>query len=691
MTLRLSSILSTATGRSLLAVGTPLDIAITYRAPYRARTHKAAVRATLPPMSPHQMQDLPRELIDAFQRQFRRPFAIVFCLLCVACGGGSDDQESEPRPTGRISADVESCTIPVGEPHCTSTLSWETMDADTACVFTESGELLGLCRASGSLTANIHPGINTFLLKAGSNFEVSRMLGSEEVEGINEPWVDVFFDPSSIMVGEGSNLNWASEHTESCSGVPDSDTELTMGSHWYVRNEPGDWAVEITCKGRGGEASDSATLTVRGPPIWSLSDDERRAYLEYYSPIVFKRANEDGHELRGLDLVTNFDFDRDDVFSNNKRNWEQIYRFVDGDPNVEHWQIRPTLYSAIIEFMEEDGTKSVLLLYHIYHAMQKNSIHDWERVEIRIDDVEGTPGIPGEQINFVVITEHHDHRYRVYSNEDLNFMERGTGKHVLIWQAQWSGDPTETHNAELRFVEDSWRRTEQRVIDARKAEVEVNGDSEKKNINYVFVCECSSSAKNYWAARAINQENASERVAGIRDKVDWNEVQRVTYELQDIADILPTHTRGGGYEKHWTEPFHMILMDSQLLGIDGSTRIEVGYQDFFYRALDDQDPKEDRAGYPHKSWFWGAYDLGGDRDLKVEAYAGNADTFQGGTRGDASGHPGSHDAYWRQHDYFAHDGENGPKKHQYGRWLELDWYSAEKGGFDGRWVQLFED
>ncbi|MCY3796014.1 MAG: hypothetical protein OXG51_16785, partial [Gammaproteobacteria bacterium] len=62
---------------------------------------------------------------------------------------------------------------------------------------------------------------------------------------------------------------------------------------------------------------------------WSLSDSERRSHLQYYSPIVFKRSNENSRNERGLDLVTNFDFDRDSRFSNNKRNWEDIYRYVD--------------------------------------------------------------------------------------------------------------------------------------------------------------------------------------------------------------------------------------------------------------------------------------------------------------------------------------------------------------------------
>ena len=617
----------------------------------------------------------------------------VSCFFCVACNGGSNDEEPErePDPTGSIKAEPDRCVIPPGETYCTATLTWTFSDTDTACVFTDSGDRI-TCDPSGSHTVNIIAGTNNFLLKAGDDFALSTMLDSLEVEGINAPWVDAYFDPPSVIAGQGSTLKWKSEFTDSCSGVPgeDGNTE-TNGSRTYRRDEPGHWTETITCKGPGGTASDSATLTVERPPIWSLSIEQRRAYLQHYSPIIFKRANEDGHDQRGYDLITNFDFDRDDTFSNNKLNWEQIHRFLEGNPDVEHWRIRPTMYTAIIEFMEPEGKKSALLLYHVYHAMQQGSIHDWERIEIRIDRVDGTPGQSGERVDYVVITEHHNHKFRTHPNKDLNFAELDTGKHVLVWQAEWSGTPTDPHNAELRFVEDAWRSIEQRVKDSRKAEVEVNGDSEKKNVNYVFVCECSAAAKRYWPARAINQDNASEITAGVREKVDWNQIRPVTYELQDLADILPTHTPGGAFENHWTQPSLIIVMQSPLHGEDGSTLIDEGSQEFYYRALDDDDPDEHRNGYPYKSWFWGAYDLGGDRNLKDHAFTGDPDAFQSGTRGGASGYPDSHAAYWRQHDYFAHRGQRGPKDYQYGRWLERDWHTAASGGFDGRWIQLFKD
>ena len=617
-------------------------------------------------------------------RHIEPAIAATACLLLAACGGSSSR-----NPAGTISASPESCVIAVGAAHCSSTITWSSSDTDSACVFTGAGERLA-CGIASSTSVDIVAGTNTFVLKDADNVD-GRTLASVAVTGINAPWVEVAFEPPAIVQGEQVTLTWNSGHTESCSGIPQSDTTDTGGSQSYVREEFGDWTVTVTCAGPGGSASASATLMVARPPVWSLSDAERRAYLEYYSPIIFKRSNEDGFDQRGLDLVTNFDFDRDYVFSNNKRHWEEIYRFVEGHGDVEHWRIRPTLYTAAIEFMQADETKSLLLLYHVYHAKQLGSIHDWERVEIRIDDVYGTPGQGNERLDFVVITNHGSHKARGNPDPDLNFMETATGKHALIWQAQWSGSVFATNRAELRFVEDGWSVVAAQVEAAADAEVEVIGTGDKKNVNYVFVCRCSAEARDYWAAEAITQGNAQQLTAGVREQVDWDAVPGVTYELQDLADILPTHTAAGDYQKHWKAPFHTILLESPLRGEGGAVELESGWHDFYYFAIDDEDPGEDREGYPYKGWFWGAYDWGGHRSMKLKAYTGNTLAYQGGTRGSASGRLDAHRSYWWQHDYFAHTGQRGPEDFQYGRWLALDWYTEEKGGFDGRWVQLFAD
>ena len=50
------------------------------------------------------------------------------------------------------------------------------------------------------------------------------------------------------------------------------------------------------------------------------------------------------------------------------------------------------------------------------------------------------------------------------------------------------------------------------------AEVQVIDTGAKKNVNYVFVCDCSSAAVDYWGAEAIAGDNALALTAGVRDK-----------------------------------------------------------------------------------------------------------------------------------------------------------------------------
>ena len=573
---------------------------------------------------------------------------------------------------------------------------WETTNADTVCIFSESDDKLDCASGEearrGDFEALIASGENRFSLRAGEMAN-STELDSEEVEGINLPGFKILeFDPPSVAPGESSTLRWEAEYADDCSSNQVEEVNDPVGSVTRRRGVGGDWKVTVVCEGEGGNSvEDTAILSVVVGDPWSLSNADRRAYLKHYSPVIFKRTNEDDPDHVGYDLVTNFYFDRDGMFSTNRKNWKQLQRFALNEPGTETWRIRPTVYTAAIEFMELDGAKSLVLLYHLYHAMQEGGIHDWERIEVHVQNVSGKPGGGGEDVSFVVITRHHDHHYRTHPHNDLNFMQSRTGEHVLVWQAQWSGSPVEANRAELRFVEDDWNDIEQDVEDGDAAQVEVTADGEKKKVNYVFVCECSLDAVNAWNAREVDQENFHETTAGVREKVPWGEVPRVSYELQDITDILPTHTAGGGYEKHWAHPVAWIRLESPLVAEDGkSVEVDHGFQPFYYAARDDGDIDKAREGYPYKSWFWGAYDLGGDDSLKLKAYEGDRDAFQGGTRADASGDAGSLDDYWRQHDYFAHDGESGGGGES-GRWLPVGWHTEENGGFDGRWVQLFDD
>lgn len=429
---------------------------------------------------------------------------------------------------------------------------------------------------------------------------------------------------------------------------------------------------------------------------WSLTNQERRLYLGYYAPVIFKNADEGARKHHGYDWITNFDFDRDGVFSNNKANWEDIDRYVssgrasaDTEPGGRRrWQIRPTLYTAIIEFMQ-DGRKSVILLYHIYHAKQQRSIHDWERVEIRIDGVTGLPGGGAERIAYAVITTHRKHDRRVPGDADLNFWQTGFGKHLMIWQAPWS-EASDLYRGELHWVADTARAVAERRRRGGRAQVRIAGAPAPRDVNYIFLCDCDPEATAGWDARRISRGNAADMAAKTTGGAPWRKVPGISYELQDLADILPTHWSGNPYHLHWTVPYQTIVLESPILSETGGELVPAGRQRFYAGARDIEDGGEHRKGYTGKHWFWGTYLLGWAASFTAEAFL---DGTPSGERGPASGRPEAHGRYWWQHDYFAHDGAMGigMLAGERGEWLPGAWYSAAKGGFDGRWVQLFAD
>jgi hypothetical protein len=409
---------------------------------------------------------------------------------------------------------------------------------------------------------------------------------------------------------------------------------------------------------------------------WVLSNEQRRELLYFYSPIIFKQAFENRKQLLGRDWITNFDFDGDGNFSNNMQLWEseleQRITNREGFSNV--WRIRPTLYTALIEFME-GKRKSVVMLYHIYHAMQEWTIHDWERVEIRLDGLTPEGAGNGEQIRYVVITEHSKHSARGIASKgilhpDLNFYETANGKHLLVYQAKWRNQPP-LRKGELHFVTQRW--TAKMIQQSAPTQlVQINGFG-KTPFHYVFVPRADSEAISQWQARKITPDNRAELASGVgqANNLEPGRTRRIHYELQDIADILPTHLASVSWRK-----VKRIKMESPILNEDGSIAVEVpesGYLDFYYRAKNVLNPKEKKRGYPYKHWFWGVYFWGNEG---------------------CSYKP----LNWMQHEYFVHHGLPGDGisfEAEHGLWLGRGeyrhWYTSDKGGFDGRWVQLFAD
>lgn len=442
--------------------------------------------------------------------------------------------------------------------------------------------------------------------------------------------------------------------------------------------------------------------------VWSLTHAQRQAYLQYYAPIVLKRAN--GNDSRhGYDWITNFNFDQDGDFSNNKLHWKDIDQYINasrsGPSSYDRWRIRPTLYTSLIEFM--DGGKNLVLIYHIYHALDKNAagdyqLHDWERVELLVKNVAGSPG-SGEYVAHAIVTQHKRNVIRHYGNTQLNFMPTSTGHHLLIWQAEWSDKLLAAHGQELRFVTQPYSWIAGQMAANAKAVADVNNDSGTKNVHYAFIPQGSAGAVSAFGAQAITYATADQLAsrADNGDTVTWSSVKRVTYELQDLADILPTHWQYGGYSTHWlsTSP-RDFLLESPILNEAGQAEVSTGLQRF-YAATRDIENEDEREGYPEKKWFFGTYELnssasdtggGGSGAFNDNAWASTVADSRGRTRASASGYTSSPNAYWWQHDYFVHSGAvDSTDGVEAGFWLPGQWYLESNGGFDGRWVQLFDD
>jgi hypothetical protein len=457
--------------------------------------------------------------------------------------------------------------------------------------------------------------------------------------------------------------------------------------------------LTIAClNGTAGRASAQA---------WSLTKAQRQAYLNYYAPVILKRGDENSGKA-GRDWITNYDFDQDGNFSNNRVDWLSINQYVSasalGPSYYDRWRIRPTLYTALIEYME-GGSKSLAMLYHVYNAADKDGdqIHDWERVEIVVRGITGTPGGGGEYVNHVTVTLHSEHIMRRYYDSGLNFMQTATGKHVLLWQADESGAiPPATHAHELRFVANPYSWITSQISASGKAEVNISGKDEKKNIHYVFVPEGSPSAVSSWGAQALSYSTASNLASRSDngDTVRWYQVKRITYELQDLADIFPTHWQYNAWSTHWLSDTAVdVLLESPIVNEAGQLEVSAGLQRFYARSRDigKSSQTDGRDGIPDKKWFYGAYSAELNSDFTYtsddfKAYEGLGIDSYGRSRGAASGYYNSHNAFWWQHDFFVHSGViDTASTREAGTWLVGDWYTAANGGFDGRWVQLFDD
>lgn len=435
-------------------------------------------------------------------------------------------------------------------------------------------------------------------------------------------------------------------------------------------------------------AAGSAARAGQVESPWSLSAEQRRAFLRSYAPIILKRADERDGRI-GHDWITNYDFDRDDFYlPNNGQNWSrQLAGFIRDGLHPE-WRIRPTLYTAIVEFTTPEG-KSAVLLYHVYHAMDGSHTHDWERLEIRLDGLHEEPG-SGERIRYAVLSQHHLSAGRRFPDADLNFLQTDTGRHLLIWQAAQTRRER-LRKGELHFVRSQWELLARREREGGAATAELAGGSEEA-FHYAFVPGADAEAVQRWRARRIDGCNAMDLASGAHGTpVSIQEVRRIRYELQDIADLFPRQWRVPG-NGSWGEPAVQVLLAEALTDEDGRPVVPSGRQAFRNGALDLLFGRDDVRGYIGKEVFWGTYLFNRQKWPGVSGFLAKA-RKQGSARCRANRLPECGPRELWQHDYFAHDGvqAKGRAENEKGKWLEGRWYQESSGGFDGRWAQLFAD
>ena len=450
----------------------------------------------------------------------------------------------------------------------------------------------------------------------------------------------------------------------------------------------------------------AAALPVRTAyaQAWLLTPAERKAYLQHYAPVIMQRAEESSSK-KGRDWIANYDFDRDGNFANNRYTWANLLsQYVAGSSSgstaYQHWRIRPTLYSSVIEYME-GGSKSLVLLYHVYHPVDKkaNEIHDWERIEIAVRSVAGVPGAAGEYVSYATVTRHKDHIMRRYGNPDLNFMQVVGGKHLMIWQADEDNTDLGAHGHELRFVQDSYATISARVATNATSGVNIS-NADTKSVHYLWVPETSANAVSVWGAQSINYSNAASLAAGRDDSVRWSQVKRVTYELQDLADVFQTQWSGSSWWINWTaDDSEDIQLESAIIDELGNVQVPAGLQRFYLGSRDtwSSSQTDGREGILAKRWFWGGYSSETNADTFSDSddfggYEGLGRGSDNYSRADASGDYASINTYWRQHDYFAHSGLiDSRERYESGTWLRAGWQMWQNGGYDGRWAQLYDD
>lgn len=377
--------------------------------------------------------------------------------------------------------------------------------------------------------------------------------------------------------------------------------------------------------------------------ILSLSN-QAASFLDYYSPVILKEANESQPKLAGIDMISNYFFD-DQVVNNNATNWLNTkYRIQKN--------IQPTLYTFAIKYRDRKTNEyKWYLVYHVYHPMQEGSIHDWERIEICVSPKGNTPS-KKDSINYAVITQHSLHNSKPGNSSNLLFQQNKKGKHLVVWQARWDGskENNDIRKAELHFVPKMDIYNNNQLL--------ING--KPHYYHYIFNPKNNQfpPSQNGFAKKPYNKP--------IKNPINKE------YKLANIADIYPSMLDSSQWMKPVQVYFETPIIDSKNKML--STK---GTKTLYSQAIIDNSP-DYRQNYIHKHWFWGVYPL---NSTSFSQYQLLIKTNKG----------------LKQHQYFAHNGIELKNKTIteflttgvfLGQGEYSDWPQDDE--FDGRWVHIFK-
>ncbi|HEX4039916.1 MAG TPA: beta-propeller fold lactonase family protein [Acidobacteriaceae bacterium] len=187
----------------------------------------------------------------------------TYTLTCTGSGGSTSQSatltvNAPAAPTAMIS--VAPATITLGG---SATLTWSSTNA-TAC--TASGAWSGTQSTSG--TQSVTPtaaGTDAYELTCtgagGSASSTATLTVNAPV-----PAVTISVAPTSITLGASATLTWSSTNTTSCTASGAwSGTEATSGTAGETPTAVGSDTYTLACTGAGGNATQSATLTVNAP------------------------------------------------------------------------------------------------------------------------------------------------------------------------------------------------------------------------------------------------------------------------------------------------------------------------------------------------------------------------------------------------------------------------------------------